>query len=244
MREYAMPKNELKIPDHVAVIMDGNGRWAKQRGLPRTAGHYEGAKRVKELVRNSKDLGIKAVTVFAFSTENWSRPKEEVAVIFSYMEKFLLDYKKELVDEGVKYNVIGRRDRISKRFLEVVEEVERATRDNKEIIFNAAIDYGGYWEIVEAAKKIAVECLENKVSLEKIDEELFSRYLCLSGQPIPSLLIRTSGEERISNFLLWSLAYAEFYFTDIYWPDFNKAELIKAIEVYSQRDRRFGGIKQ
>jgi undecaprenyl diphosphate synthase len=239
-----MPEQNFKIPEHIAVIMDGNGRWARKRGLPRTAGHYEGAKRVKDLVRNSKDLGVKAVTVFAFSTENWSRPKEEVDIIFSYIEKFLLDYKKELMEQGVKYNVIGRRDKISQRFKGVIEEVEAATCNNKEFIFNAAIDYGGCWEIVETAKKIAVDYRENKISLDNIDEQLFSRNICLSGQPVPNLLIRTSGEERISNFLLWSLAYAEFYFTDICWPDFNKEELIKAIEVYSQRDRRFGGIKQ
>lgn len=239
-----MIDQNFKIPEHIAVIMDGNGRWAKQRGLPRTAGHYEGAKRVKDLVRNSKDLGVKAITVFAFSTENWSRPKEEVDVIFSYIERFLLDYKKELMDQGVRYNVIGRRDRMTQGFKEVIEGVEALTRNNKEFIFNAAIDYGGCWEIVDAAKKIAVDLRDNKVSLEKIDEQMFSRYLCLSGQPVPSLLIRTSGEERISNFLLWSLAYAEFYFTDICWPDFNKEELYKAVQAYSQRDRRFGGIKK
>jgi undecaprenyl diphosphate synthase len=244
MREYAMLEQNLKIPEHIAVIMDGNGRWAKQRGLPRTAGHYEGAKRVKDLVRNAKDFGVKAVTVFAFSTENWSRPKEEIDIIFSYMEKFLLDYKDEMMAQGVRYNVIGRRDRISPRFKTVVEEVEAATAGNKEIFFNAAIDYGGCWEIVEAAKKIAADCRADKIKLEKIDEELFGRYVFLSGQPIPNLLIRTSGEQRISNFLLWSLAYAEFYFPDVCWPDFNKDELKKAIEVYSQRDRRFGGVKQ
>ncbi len=232
----------MNIPKHVAVIMDGNGRWAKEKGLPRYAGHREGAKRIKEVVREAKKIGIKALTTFAFSTENWDRPKREVVFLFSYLIKFLNDYKKEFIRDGIKFKVIGRRDRLSKQVVSKIKEVEEATKDNKDFTFTVAIDYGGRWDIANAAKKIASDCLKDKISKKDINEKLFSHYLSLTKGQDPDLLIRTSGEQRISNFLIWNLAYSEFYFAPIYWPDFGKEQLHKAIRVYSRRERRFGEV--
>jgi undecaprenyl diphosphate synthase len=232
----------MKIPYHVAIIMDGNGRWAKNRGLPRMAGHRAGIKRIKEIVREAKKIGIKILTIFAFSTENWNRPKKEVDFLFSYLNNFLDNYRKELMKEDIKLNVIGRRGRIKKSIIKKIEEVERLTKNNKSFIFNIALDYGGRWDIVEAAKKIIKDCRSQKLKETEIDEEVFGKYLSLNNLPDPDLLIRTSGEQRISNFLLWNLAYTEFYFPKTYWPDFDKKELEKAVEVYSKRERRFGRI--
>jgi undecaprenyl diphosphate synthase len=229
-------------PYHLAIIMDGNGRWARERGLPRTAGHREGIKRIKEIVREAKKIGIRILTVFAFSTENWNRPKKEIDFLFSYLNNFLDNYKKELMKEDIKLNIIGRRDRIKKTIIKKIEEVENLTKNNKSFIFNIALDYGGRWDIVEAARKMLLDIKKRKV--EKIDEENFKSYLSLGNLPDPDLLIRTSGEQRISNFLLWNLAYTEFYFPKVWWPDFDKEELRKAIEVYSQRERRFGRISK
>ena len=230
------------VPYHLAIIMDGNGRWARERGLPRTAGHREGIKRIKEIVREVKKIGIRILTVFAFSTENWNRPKREIEFLFSYLNNFLDNYKKELIKEDIKLNIIGRRDRIKKTIIKKIEEVENLTKNNKSFIFNIALDYGGRWDIVEAARKMLLDIKKKKV--EKIDEENFKSYLSLGNLPDPDLLIRTSGEQRISNFLLWNLAYTEFYFPKVWWPDFDKEELRKAIEVYSQRERRFGRISK
>ncbi|MFA5271171.1 MAG: isoprenyl transferase [Candidatus Omnitrophota bacterium] len=232
----------MNIPQHIAIIMDGNGRWARERGLPRSIGHREGSKRIKETIKDAKSLGVKIVTVFAFSTENWNRPKKEINLLFSYLKDFLHKYKDELIRDDIKLNIIGRRDRLVTDVIKKIEEVEGLTRENKSFIFNIAIDYGGKWDIVAAAKKIAIDYKDGKISENQIDEDTFGKYLVLGDMPDPELLIRTSGEERISNFLLWNLAYAEFYFPKIYWPDFNKNELIKAIRVYSSRDRRFGKV--
>lgn len=222
--------------------MDGNGRWAKSHGLPRTAGHKKGAERVKEIVRAAKGFGVKALTIFAFSTENWNRSNTEIKMLFTYLNFFLSSYKNELVRDGIKLNVIGRRDRLDKGSIKVIEDVEDATAKNKDFVFNICIDYGGRWDIVEAAKKIINDCREKKCSDEDINEKTFAKYLQLKDQPDPDLLIRTSGEQRISNFLLWNLAYSEFYFPGLPWPDFTTAEMKKAIEVYSSRERRFGKI--
>ncbi|MDD5069122.1 MAG: isoprenyl transferase [Candidatus Omnitrophica bacterium] len=230
----------MKVPKHIAIIMDGNGRWAKSRGLPRTMGHLEGSKRFREIVKESLNLGIKALTAFAFSTENWARSKKEVDFLFNNMAGFVKTYKKELIANGAKFNFIGRRDRLPQFLVGELEKLEAETYPNKKFILNVALDYGGRWDIVEAAKKIAVDYKNNKIKKENIDELLFSDYLSLSGICPPDLLIRTSGEKRISNFLLWDLAYAEFYFTDIHWPDFKKSQLHLAVEEYSKRDRRFG----
>lgn len=222
--------------------MDGNGRWAKKRLLPRMAGHRQGAKRVKEILRESKKIGVKALTIFAFSTENWNRPKKEVEFIFSYLIKFLQNYRQDLVKKGIKFKAIGRRDRLSREVIEEIVKTEDATKDNQGFTFNVALDYGGKWDIVNAARTVAKKCAAKNISWEDIDEKSFGKYLCLGGSPEPDLLIRTSGEKRVSNFLIWDLAYSEFYFTAVLWPDFDKKQLYKAIKAYSQRNRRFGAI--
>lgn len=232
----------MNIPNHIAIIMDGNGRWAKERNLPRIFGHKEGAQRVREIIKEANKLGVKVVTVFAFSTENWNRPRKEVGLLFSYLDNFLKIYAKELTKDDVKLKMLGRRDRINPRVLKRIESIEKLTQDNKSLIFNIALDYGGRWDIVQAAQKAAYDCVSKKISPGQIDENLFKNYLSLSGVPEPDLLIRTSGEKRISNFLLWDSAYSELYFPKIYWPSFNKDEFKKAIEIYSKRKRRFGSI--
>ncbi|MBU1811299.1 MAG: isoprenyl transferase [Candidatus Omnitrophica bacterium] len=229
-------------PHHIAIIMDGNGRWAKKRGLPRTIGHREGVKRIKEIVREAKKLGVKILTIFAFSTENWNRSKNEIKFLFQYLNIFLKNYKKELMRKDIRLKAIGRRDRIDKNSIRQVEVVEELTKDNKSFIFNIALDYGGRWDITEAARRIVSDYQNKLVSKEAITEDFFQQYLSLGGLASPDLLIRTSGEQRISNFLLWDLAYTELYFPQKYWPDFNVMELEKAIEVYSQRIRKFGKI--
>jgi undecaprenyl diphosphate synthase len=232
----------MNIPQHIAIIMDGNGRWAKSRGLSRIAGHSEGAKRIKEIVKAAKETGVKIITVFAFSTENWNRPKSEISMLFSYLNDFLNDYEKELIKQNIKLKIIGRRDRLDKNTIKKIEEVEGKTSDNDGFIFNIAIDYGGRWDIIEAAKKMLSDFENSKIIKEQVTEDYFAKYLELGQLPDPELLIRTSGENRISNFLLWNLAYTEFYFPEVCWPDFTKEELSKAIEVYSRRERRFGKI--
>jgi len=234
----------MNIPYHIAVIMDGNGRWAKKRWLPRTAGHREGVKRVKETVREAKKLGVKVLTVFAFSTENWSRPQRDIKFLFSYLDRFLDGYEKELSREDIKLKVIGRRDRISKRIVDKLKKIEDKTANNKSFTFTVALDYGGRWDIVDAVKKVIDDYDKKNIGKESINEEEFKKYLALSDIPYPDLLIRTSGDQRISNFLIWDLAYAEFYFTPTCWPDFTKEQLHKAIKAYSKRERRFGEIHE
>ncbi len=233
---------ETNIPQHIAIIMDGNGRWAKEKSLPRSLGHREGSKRIKEVIAEAKRIGVKIITVFAFSTENWNRPKEEINLLFSYLEDFLKNYKDKLMKENIKLNIIGRKDRLRRDIVIKIEEIEKLTAKNNSFIFNIALDYGGKWDIVTAAKKLVLDCQSGKISESQINEDAFAKYLALDDMPDPDLLIRTSGEERISNFLLWNLAYTEFYFPKIYWPDFNKNELLKAVDIYSSRKRRFGKI--
>jgi len=205
-------------------------------------GHNEGSKRIKEIVKEAKIQGVKILTVFAFSTENWNRPKSEIAALFSYLNDFLKNYKDELVKENIKLKIIGKRDKLDGNTVKKIDEVEKATSRNDSFIFNIAIDYGGRWDIVEAAKKILVDFQNSKITKEQVNEEFFKNYLELGNLPDPELLIRTSGEERISNFILWNLAYTEFYFPNVCWPDFTKEELAKAIDVYSKRERRFGKV--
>ncbi len=232
----------MKIPSHIAVIMDGNGRWAKMRNLPRTLGHKKGIERVEDLLKNAKEIGIKIVTLFAFSTENWLRPKQEIDMLFSYLKEFLVTKREKLNQEGVRVNFIGRRDRLDSNLLEEIRKVEELTQGNQDLILNIALDYGGRWDILEGAKRLAQDFSKKEISLQNIGEKEFSDYLALKGIPEPDLLIRTSGEMRISNFLLWQVAYTELYFTPCLWPDFNKEELIKAVDAYSRRERRFGSI--
>ncbi|MBN3040790.1 MAG: isoprenyl transferase [Candidatus Omnitrophica bacterium] len=232
------------IPAHVAIIMDGNGRWAQKRGLPRTAGHKKGIDRVKEIVKEAKKSGVKVLTIFAFSTENWLRPKSEISILFSYLDRFLRDYQDELVRENIRLQIIGRRDKFKKKTLESIERVESATRKNKSFTIAVALDYGGRWDILNSLNTICRSVLKGEIRLSDVDEKLFGDHLSLSGLGDPQLLIRTSGEQRISNFLLWNLAYTELYFTDNTWPEFDKKQFQKAIEAYGRRKRRFGGLNE
>ena len=227
---------ELKIPEHIAIIMDGNGRWAKKRGLPRIAGYYKGAEVAEDIVEFSIELGIKHLTLFAFSTENWARPKEEVEALFELLRRYLQTKKEKLYKLGVRVRFIGRRNRISGELLKLMEDIEEESRDFKKFFLNIAIDYGGRDDILRAVKKAI------KLQREDINEELFSSLLDLSCSPDPDLLIRTAGEKRISNFLLWNIAYTELYFTETLWPDFTREEFLKAIEDFSKRKRKFGRI--
>jgi len=232
----------MPVPAHIAIIMDGNGRWAHQRGLPRTAGHRRGVSRIKEIVKEAKHLGVKTLTVFAFSTENWQRPPQEVNILLSYLRKFLDTYKAELMREDIRLRFIGRRSNFDKNILKKMSELEQVTKSNKSFTFVVALDYGGRWDIVNAAKNLAKDICADSGLASRIDEDFFARYLSLSDIGDPELLIRTSGEQRISNFLLWNLAYGELYFTPVMWPDFDKKQLHKALEAYTHRSRRFGGV--
>lgn len=231
----------MKIPFHIAIIMDGNGRWAKERGLPRSFGHRRGINRIRDIIRYAKKYGVKILTFFAFSTENWLRPKKEVSFLFSHMEIFLKKYQREIIRQGVQVNFIGRRDRLNKNILRIMEKIESCTSENKSLIVNIALDYGGRWDILQAAEKMSKTYRKRKLSEEE-EEEIFKKYLALSNYPDPDLLIRTSGERRISNFLLWHLAYTELYFPKVYWPDFDEVQFVKAIKEFSLRKRRYGKI--
>ncbi|WP_047384287.1 isoprenyl transferase [Cetobacterium sp. ZWU0022] len=226
----------LLVPNHIAIIMDGNGRWAKAKGMPRTYGHKAGADTLRKILTSCGELGVKYLTVYAFSTENWKRAKEEVDTLMFLFKTYLRNEKKLLMKNNVKFLVSGRKEGVSEDLLNEIKKLEEATKGNTGITLNIAFNYGGRVELVDAIKKI----VENKE--ENITEETVEKYL-YNQLPDPELLIRTSGEIRISNFLLWQIAYSEIYVTDTYWPDFDKAELIKAIESYQKRDRRFGGVK-
>jgi len=229
-------------PRHIAIIMDGNGRWAREKKLPRTMGHREGIKRVKEIVRAAGELGLKVLTLFAFSTENWTRPKNEVNVLLRSLVVFLGRELNALIKDNVRFLWIGRRDSVPGYVLKSIEEAEEKTRHNSGLTVVLAFNYGARQEIVDALKKIGKDLLEHSLSLDSVDEDLFSSYLYTKGLPDPDLLIRTSGEMRLSNFLLWQASYAELYFPKKYWPDFKKEDLVKAIRFYKRRERRFGGI--
>ncbi len=237
-KELLSKLDKSRILEHVAIIMDGNGRWAKRRGLPRMAGHRRGIARLRKIVPAAKDYGIKILTLFAFSTENWNRPKREIRGLFKTLERYLKDEVGELMKNDTYLHPIGRLERLPSSLQRELSRVERITRNNKGIILNLALNYGGRSDIVDAVKKI----IANRP--KKIDEETFSKYLYTSGQPDPDLLIRTSGEMRISNFLLWQLAYTEIYVTPILWPDFKREDLLQAILDYQKRERRFGRIEE
>ncbi len=234
----------MKIPEHVAIIMDGNGRWAKKRMLPRNMGHVQGAKTVEQICEDADSVGIKYLTVYAFSTENWSRPEKEVNAIMKLLRNYLKDCIKRANTNNMKVRVIGERSRLSDDIREKIEELEEASKNNTGLNFTIALNYGSKDEITRAVKRIVRDCVDGITNVEDIDEKMISGYLDTAGIPDPDLLIRTSGEERLSNYLMWQLAYAEFYFTDVLWPDFDKDELIKAIEKYNGRDRRFGGVNE
>ena len=233
----------MRIPAHVAIIMDGNGRWAKKRNLPRKMGHVEGCKVVEQTVEDAARLGIQYLTVYAFSTENWKRSKDEISALmqlFRYYTKRLL---KIAAENNVRVRMIGERSRFPEDIVEGINALESTTRGNTRMTFVIAVNYGSRDEIRRGMTRMMADCRDGRVSPEEVTEELISSYLDTAGIPDPDLLIRTSGEERLSNFLLWQLAYSEFYFSDVLWPDFSKEELVKAIEVYNKRERRFGDAK-
>lgn len=234
----------LKIPGHVAVILDGNGRWAKKRHLPRTMGHVQGSKVVEDMLYVVDELGVKYFTVYAFSTENWKRSQGEVSTLMTILRTYLKGCVKKSMDNNVRCRVIGRREELSKDIVESIENLEEKTKNNTGLNFTIAINYGGRDEITRAVKKIAMQVENGLVNPEDITEQMISDNLDTWELPDPDLLIRTSGEQRLSNYLPWQLAYTEFYFTDVHWPDFNKEELIKAFEKYNKRERRFGGVKE
>ena len=234
----------LKIPAHVAVILDGNGRWAKKKHMPRTYGHMQGSKVVEDMLYVADDLGIQYFTVYAFSTENWKRPEKEVKALMKLLRKYLKDCIERTAKNNMRVRVIGEVSAFDQDIQESIARLEQYSQKYDEIYFQIALNYGSRDEIIRGIRKLAQDAADGKVKPEEIDEHVFDNYLDTAGIPDPDLMIRTSGELRLSNFLLWQMAYTEFYFTDVAWPDFNKAELIKAIEKYNQRDRRYGGVKE
>lgn len=231
-----------EVPAHIAIIMDGNGRWAKKRSLPRVAGHHEGMKVVRRITRLANKLGVKTLTLYAFSTENWKRPKMEVDFLMKLPEEFLGTFLPELVEENVRVTMIGHKEKLPAHTLKAIEKAMESTKDNTGLVLNFALNYGSRVEIIEAVKQVLNDVDDGKLDRERIDEETFSSYLMTSGFQDPDLLIRTSGEIRLSNFMLWQLAYTEFFFTDVLWPDFNEEHFVEAVEVFQGRQRRYGGV--
>ena len=229
-----------RLPRHIAVIMDGNGRWAKKKSLNRIKGHTKGADAVREVTRACRELGIKILTLYAFSVENWKRPKEEVAALMELLKKYLLKERDEMIKNNIRLRAIGRIEDLPSDVQKTLRETIQKTAHCDGMVLNLALSYGGRSEILHAVQEIIREVQSGKVRSEEINFQLFSKYLWTQGIPDPDLLIRTSGEFRISNFLLWQIAYTELYVTDTLWPDFDRNELIKAIGVYQSRERRFG----
>lgn len=234
--------SQMKIPNHVAIILDGNGRWAKKRLMPRNYGHMQGAKTVEKICEEAWNMGIHYLTVYAFSTENWKRPEDEVNALMKLLKNYLKDCIERSNSNDMRVRVIGDKTGLNDEIREKIAELEEMTKNNTGLNFTIAINYGSRDEMVRAMKKMALDVKEGKVSEDEISEETFGNYLDTVGIPDPDLLIRTSGEQRLSNYLLWQLAYTEFYFTDVLWPDFSKKDLEDAIFAYNKRDRRFGKI--
>ena len=234
----------MKIPAHIAIILDGNGRWAKAKGMPRNYGHAQGSKNVERICEEAYRMGVKYLTVYAFSTENWNRPKDEVDALMKLLRNYMKTCLKTAAKNDMKVRVIGDKTGLDEDIRNRIAELEEATKDNGGLNFQIALNYGSRDEIVRAVRRVSEDVKEGKVKPEDIDEKMFETYLDTHGIPGPDLMIRTSGELRLSNYLLWQLAYTEFYFTDIPWPDFTKEELSKAIEQYNRRDRRYGGVKE
>jgi undecaprenyl diphosphate synthase len=230
------------LPSHIAIIMDGNGRWAKRRGLPRTAGHRAGVKAVKKVVRAAGDVGISVLTLFTFSQENWKRPKSEVSAIMKLLYETTKKEINELDENNVRLITTGRIEELSPRRKQILREAMERTKDNTGLVLNLALNYGGRTEILDAVKKISQDAKKGKLDPEKLNEEVFAQYLYTDGLPDPDLLIRTSGEMRISNFLLWQTSYTELYVTDVLWPNFTAKDFYEAIWDYQNRERRFGRV--
>ena len=234
----------MNVPRHVAIILDGNGRWAKAKGMPRNYGHAQGSKNVERICEEAWRMGIKYLTVYAFSTENWNRPQNEVDALMKLLRNYMKICLKTAEKNDMKIRVIGDIEPLDEDIKSRIRELEEASKDNGGLNFTIALNYGSRDEMTRAARSLAKDCADGKVNPEEIDEALFASYLDTREIPDPDLLIRTSGEQRLSNYLLWQLAYTEFYFTEVPWPDFTKHELEKAIAQYNQRDRRFGGVKE
>ena len=234
----------MVIPNHVAIILDGNGRWAKKKGMPRTYGHVKGCENLEKICSVAKELGVKYLTVYAFSTENWKRSKEEVDALMKLFRNYMKKCIKISRDNKMQVRVIGDPTAFDPDLQEKIKELEEYSSQYDELYFQIALNYGSRDEMVRAIRKLAKDCIDGKVNPDEIEEQTFEQYLDTKGIPDPDLMIRTSGELRLSNYLLWQLAYTEFYFTDVPWPDFSKEELEKAIEQYNHRDRRYGGVKE
>ena len=244
MNLFTGKTQKLPPPEHIAIIMDGNGRWAKKRGLPRTAGHAAGAETFRRIATYCRSIGVKYLTVYAFSTENWKRSREEVECIMALFEKYLHEAIDEMEQDHIRLKVLGDLSRISPELRALIERTAEISTHYDGFQANVCINYGGRDEIVHAARRFAAQCAAGERKPEELTEEAFGGLLYTAGIPDPELIIRPSGEERVSNFLLWQSAYAEYYFTDVLWPDFNEKELDRAIEAYQKRDRRFGGVKK
>ena len=232
----------LHLPVHIGIIMDGNGRWAQKRFLPRSAGHRAGAQNFRTITRYCSKIGIRYLTVYAFSTENWNRPSDEVGALLRLFKEYLEEALRDFMDENVRVRFIGDVSAFPAELRTLIQEVEEASACKTGMVLNLAMNYGGRAEITRAAKRVAQEVASGNLGLEDLTEERFAQYLYTGGQPDPDLIIRPSGEERLSNFLLWQSAYAEFVYFDILWPDFKTSDLDRAIEIYSSRQRRFGGV--
>lgn len=241
-------QNELKksgeIPKHIAIIMDGNGRWAKKRGLPRVAGHKRGVDTVKDIVEACAEIGVKYLTLYTFSTENWKRPKDEVSTLMRLLLNSLKDRVDELCENDIKLTTIGDTEALPYEVQKQLKADIERTKNNKKMVLNLALSYSGRWEILEAVKKISKAVEKGDIRAEDINEKLFSQFLTTKDLPDPDLVIRTSGEFRVSNFLLWQIAYSEFVITDIYWPDFNRHHLYESIRAFQKRERRFGKVSE
>jgi undecaprenyl diphosphate synthase len=240
VHENLDPQN---LPFHIAIIMDGNGRWAKKRLLNRIRGHEKGSESVRTIVRSCREIGIGILTLYAFSTENWQRPQTEISALMTLLKKFLISEQKEMLDNNIRLNTIGQVDRLPEDVQQELQKSMMLTRENTGLILNLALSYGGRDEIVKAVKEIAIEAIDGRVDPDSITPELISKHMYTGEMPDPDLLIRTSGEMRISNFLLWQLAYTEICITDTLWPDFGKDEFLQILKNYQQRDRRFGKVE-
>jgi len=237
----AISIDEAHLPKHIAIIMDGNGRWAAKRALPRKAGHKAGAEAFEQLITDAKELGLEHITVYAFSTENWKRSEEEVKAIMDLMRHYLKNSLQRFLKDNVRMHIIGDISRLDEDIQEQIRDVEEKSKEKDGMIVHIALNYGGRDELRRSMQKIVEQAVQGQITVQDITEDTIDATLDTAGVPDPELLIRTSGENRISNFLLWQLAYTEFYFTDVLWPDFGKNDLLKAIYYYQNRDRRFGG---
>lgn len=241
--EKSKTQSENKVvPAHIGIIMDGNGRWAQKRSLPRTAGHKKGADTLEKIIEYSDKIGIKAVTAYAFSTENWSRPKTEVDAIMNMLYNYLLQADKKFGGRNIRFRVIGDLSVFDEKFMAAIRHAEEITQENNGIIFNIALNYGGRREIAHAAQLAARDAVDGKIAPDKIDEDYLAQYMYLKDCPPVDLIIRPSGEYRISNFLLWESAYSELWFSNTYWPDFSERDLDRAVEDFAKRNRRFGNV--